>query len=152
MNIRLHLALNAEVKTVWILNSAPPYILIETYFQSPCSCWIAWISHDSEPVLFLLYLHTEGNLLASKWRYRLYLPRGVGIFLILLVWGQYLEMTKSSSISVLILSQYRIMFLFFFRMKTFVYCTVYTKIFKYIRYLPVLAGGFIKDRTIILVA
>jgi hypothetical protein len=112
MNIRLYLALNAEVKTVWILTSAPPYILIETYFQSPRSCLIAWISHDSEPVLFLLYLYTEGNLLASKWRYRLYLPRGVGIFLILLVWGQYLEMTKSSSIPVLILSQYRIMFLF----------------------------------------
>jgi hypothetical protein len=152
MNIRLHLALNSEVKTVWMLTSAPPYVLIETYFQSPCSGLILWISHDSETVLFLLYLNMEGNLLASKWRYRLYLPRVVGIFLIFVVWGRYLEVTTSSSTPVLILSQYRIMFLFFFRMKIFVYCTVYNKIFKYIRYLLVLACSFIKDRTIMLVA
>lgn len=133
LNIRLHLALNAEVNTVWILTSAPPYILSETYFLSTCSGLIRSISHDKEPVLFLLYLYTEGNLLASKWRYRLYLPRIVGKLLISVEWGQYLQMTKSSPIPVLILSQCRIMFLFFNRKKTFVYCTLYNNIFKYIR-------------------
>lgn len=99
--LRLHLVLNAEVRTVWILTSAPPYILIETYsyFQSPCSSLILRINHDNEPVLFILYFYVEGNLLASKWRYRLYLTRVVGIFLIFVVEGLYLEMTVRSLIS-----------------------------------------------------
>ena len=124
LNTRLHLALSAEIKTIWILTSAPAYILIEMYFHSPCSGLILWISHDNEPVLFILYLNSEGNLLESRWRYRLYLPRVFGIFIIFIAWGRHLEITKSSPIPVLILSQYRIMVFFFIRMKSFVYCAV----------------------------